>query len=91
MERTSAGIKYVLKTKDNRYYADYQPHDEWSFTDNILEAKLYKQGGLSQAQARVNYAKRVMEYKDIGLRVVGVEEFLTLKEVDIISLYESHV
>jgi hypothetical protein len=72
-------IKYSAYFDGKGYYADYQPHYKWSFTDDINEAKKYKT--IKGVLERLDYSESTINYKGIKNSVV-IEQFETIKTND---------
>lgn len=54
----------------NVYYADKQPKYNWSFTDDIYKAKLYKHE--YSAENLINHAKCTTSYRDLDMLIIPV-------------------
>ncbi len=68
-------IKYSAYFEGKGYYADYQPHYSWSFTDDLNKAKKFKT--IKGVLNRLNYSESTIEYKKIENSVV-IEQFETI-------------
>ena len=65
----------------NGYYAKKQPRYEWSFTDNILEAKIWKtqKGAENQIQHQ-----RECSYRDLNAQLFVIDEnYHIINEIEV--------
>jgi len=61
MNTTSVSEKYVVYFKREGFYAEKQPHYEWSFTDDLDKAKKYQSvKGATQLCERTSKFKGVI-------------------------------
>ena len=76
-------IKYSAYFTGKGFYADRQPKYEWSFTDDLNQAKKYKT--ISGVLDRVHCTDTTDSY-DVSKYSAIIEEFETIKENDVVTV-----
>ena len=79
-----SGTFYVVKF-DEGYYSNEQPNYEWSFTDDIIKAKLYKT--LYHANERLKYGIR-NRHIDGSVFEINLEVKIDLNIIKEIEMFE---
>jgi len=81
-------LRYSAYFKGKGFYAEYQPHYEWLYTDDLNKAKKYKT--IKGVLERLDYADTTINHRDLVHEVV-IEEFETIKSDESVTLVKTIV
>lgn len=81
-------IRYSAYFKGKGFYAEEQQHYEWSYTDDLNEAKKYKT--IKGVLERLNYADTTINHRNLVHEVI-IEEFETIKSDESVTLVKTIV
>ena len=81
-------LRYSAYFEGKGFYAEYQPHYEWSFTNDLNEAKKYKtvKGVLDRL-----HCKDTTDSYDVNKYSAIIEEFETIRENNMVTVKKTIV